>query len=285
MDNRVQKFRHLVEQGHLCLPGVFNGIAALSAKNAGFKALYISGAGLHNSMGLPDTSLLSQSEFSQLCSYISRSASPLPCIADADTGFGEEEQVSRTVQLYLAAGLAGMHIEDQQLPKRCGHLDGKKLISKEHMCSKIRAAREAADEAGDFYLIARCDARENEGVDLALERCQAYLQAGADAIFPEALHDLDEFKLFSRELDCPLLANLTEFGKTPVLPAEDLFAAGAAMIIWPMTAFRVQLKSLDSCYQHLQQNKSQLGLLPQMRTRKELYKLLNYQINTKGGKK
>jgi methylisocitrate lyase len=256
------------------MPGVSNGAVALQAEAAGFEALYVSGAGLANSAGLPDISLLSLTEIAQLAGYIARAVT-IPAIVDGDTGFGGPANTARAVQEFERAGLAGMHMEDQTFPKRCGHLGGKELVSTGEMVEKIRAAVAARDNP-DFLIIARTDARAVEGFDGAVERAQLYLKAGADAIFPEALETAGEFRRFAKSIKSPLLANMTEFGKSPLLSARQLQRMGYRMVIFPMTAFRISMQATEACLVHLKKHGTQRQLLERMQTREELYHLLRY---------
>lgn len=270
------QLRRLMATETVLLPGVFNGISARSATRAGSKALYLSGAGLTNAqLGVPDIALATLTEFAQTAAAIT-AVTDVPVISDADTGFGSVHNVTRTVIELERAGLAGIHLEDQESPKRCGHLDGKSLVSPEEMIAKIRAAVEAK-RSPSFVLIARTDARGVEGLDAAMERAKRYVDAGADAVFPEGLTDEQEFEAFRKAVDVPLLANMTEFGKTPIIPFARFAEMGYAMVIYPMTAFRVMLKALDDTYDELVAMGDQTGLLPKMRTRAELYDLLGYE--------
>ena len=215
---KARTLRRLIEQKALTMPGTFNAPVAMLAQKMGFEAIYISGAGLINgTAGYPDIGLLGMDEMVREAGYIAN-AVQVPAICDADTGFGDVLQVMRTVQSFERAGLAGIHLEDQQAPKRCGHLDGKTLISTAAMQRKLAAATQARQDA-DFVLIARCDARAVEGFDASVERGLAYLDAGADAIFIEALQSEEEFAQYAQKVQAPLLANMTEFGKTPPLTA------------------------------------------------------------------
>ncbi len=267
--------RQQFAQGIVVLPGVFNGISALSATKAGAQALYISGAGVTNAyLGVPDIALASLNEFAAQAAAITQ-VSPVPVIADADTGFGEAWNVVRTVLEMERAGLAGIHLEDQVSPKRCGHLDGKAVIPSEQMQEKIAAAVSAKRDP-NFVLIARTDARGVEGLDAAIQRANQYVEAGADAIFPEGLTSIEEFKIFRTQVKAPLLANMTEFGKTPLISVAEFEEMGCEMVIFPMTAFRVMLKALDESYALLIEHGTQAGFLDRMRTRAELYATLDY---------
>lgn len=267
--------RQQFAQGIVVFPGVFNGISALSAAKAGAQALYISGAGVTNAyLGVPDIALASLNEFAAQAAAITQ-VSPVPVIADADTGFGEAWNVVRTVLEMERAGLAGIHLEDQVSPKRCGHLDGKAVIPSEQMQEKIAAAVSAKRDP-NFVIIARTDARGVEGLDAAMARANQYVEAGADAIFPEGLTSIDEFKTFRAQVKAPLLANMTEFGKTPLISVAEFEQMGYEMVIFPMTAFRVMLKALDESYALLIEHGTQAGFLDRMRTRAELYATLDY---------
>src|SRR2546421_3273039 len=223
------------------LPGVPNAAMARQVERAGFDAVYISGAGMANATaGVPDIGLLTMTEVVRLAGYVARAVT-IPAIVDADTGFGGAENVARTIQELEAAGLAGCHIEDQEFPKRCGQLAGKEIVDVDEMVGKIKAAV-AARHDPDFMIVARTDARAVEDFDRTVDRAQNYLAAGADAIFPEALQSAAEFRDFANEIDLPLLANMTEFGKSPLLSFEGLSDFGYRMVIFPMSAFRVAMK-------------------------------------------
>ena len=257
------------------MPGVFNAISARCAVAAGAEALYLSGAGVTNALlGTPDIALLTQTEMAQQAAYVTQIAG-VPVVADADTGYGESLNVMRTVIEFERSGLAGVHLEDQQSPKRCGHLDGKSLVSAEDMSAKIRAAVDARKDAG-FLVIARTDARGVEGLEAAVERARMYEANGADVVFPEGLQSEAEFEAFRKAVDVPLLANMTEFGKTPLITFGRFGDLGYNLVIFPMTAFRVMLRAIGEAYEELLQTGTQEGLLPRMRTRKELYELIEY---------
>jgi len=263
------------ERSYILMPGVYNAILARLVQYHGFDALYISGAGVTNSLlGLPDHAFITLPEMAQVCRAIT-SVISIPAVADADTGYGEALQVARAVQLLENAGLAGIHIEDQVNPKRCGHLEGKELIPTKQMVTKIRAAVRARANP-DFVIIARTDARAVDGLQGAIDRARAYAEAGADAIFPEALQSPDEFDRFARAVPLPLMANMTEFGKTPYLTAREFAQLGYKMIIFPMTLFRVMMKAAAHALETLKEHGTQKPLLEQMQTRTELYELLEY---------
>jgi methylisocitrate lyase len=256
------------------VPGVFNALVARMAERLSFRAVYLSGAALSAAAGLPDVGLLTLNEFVDQARTITL-ATALPLISDADTGFGEALNVERTVRLFEAAGVAGIHLEDQQLPKRCGHLSGKVLIEPEVMAAKVRAAA-AARQDRDFVIIARTDARGVTDFDDAVRRARLYLEAGADAIFPEALENADEFARFARAVPAPLLANMTEFGKSPLLDFATLTGMGYRMVLYPVTTLRSALRAAQETLTDIRQKGHQRDRLPQMLTRAELYDLLGY---------
>lgn len=267
--------RALIKSGCVAMPGVPNAAFARQVERAGFSAVYISGAGLANATaGVPDIGLLGLTEVAQLAGYVAK-AVRIPAVVDADTGFGGVESVARTIVELERAGLAGCHIEDQEFPKRCGHLAGKTLISAEDMAAKIKAAVRARRDA-DFLIMARTDARAVESFDDAVRRALMYVDAGADAIFPEALQTADEFKAFAQEVKMPLLANMTEFGKSPLLSLSELEELGYRMVIFPMSAFRVAMKATGEFFRALKEEGTQAAWLDKMQTRQELYELLDY---------
>jgi methylisocitrate lyase len=269
------RLRELIAKGAIMMPGVPNASIARQVERLGFDAVYVSGAGMANATaGVPDIGLLTLTEVVQLAGYIAR-AVKIPAIVDADTGFGGSENVARTIRELEAAGLAGCHIEDQEFPKRCGHLAGKSLIDIEEMTGRIKAAV-AARRDPDFMIIARTDARGVEDFDRTIQRAQRYVEAGADAIFPEALQSPEEFRDFSKKIDVPLLANMTEFGKSPLLSFEELAGFGYRMVIFPQSAFRVSMKATEGLLRALRKSGTQSEWLDQMQTRQELYKLLDY---------
>lgn len=267
--------RDLMNEDIVLLPGVFNAISALAAYKAGAKGLYLSGAGVTNGLlAVPDIALITQSEMAQTANYVTQIA-PIPVIADADTGYGEVLNVSRTVIEMERTGLAGIHLEDQISPKRCGHLEGKSLITPDEMAKKIRAAADSKRDS-DFVIIARTDARGVEGIDAAIDRAKLYVDFGADAVFPEGLQSEAEFEQFRKGVQVPLLANMTEFGKTPIIATSRFRELGYNLVIFPMTAFRVMLKAITDAYGELISTGTQAGMLDKMRTRKELYELIEY---------
>lgn len=271
----TQLRKRLNQPGIITMPGAFNAASAKLIEAADFEGVYITGAGLINGMtGYPDIGLLSMTEVVQFAGYIAE-AVDIPTICDADTGYGEALQVVRTVQQFEKAGIAGIHLEDQLSPKRCGHLEGKQLIPIEDMQAKIAAALTARQNP-DFLIIARVDARSVNGFEDAVTRAKAYVEAGADMIFPEALQSEEEFAQFANAVDCPLLANMTEFGKSPYLSSADFEALGYKIVIFPMTAFRVMMKAVQDLLLALKQTGSQQGFLERMQTRRELYELIDY---------
>ena len=269
------RLRSALADGPVAIPGVFNALVARLAEGAGFKALYQSGAALSASLAaLPDVGLVTQTEFAEQGRYLAAAVN-VPVLADADTGFGEALAVERTVHLFEAAGLAGLHLEDQQLPKRCGHLSGKTLVSRDLMAAKLKAAV-AARRDPDFVIVARTDARSVEGLEAAIDRAQAYLDAGADVIFPEALESRDEFARFAAAVRAPLIANMTEFGRSPLLTVRELGELGYAGVLFPVTLLRVAMKSVERALAQIVQDGGQQRLLDEMQTRSELYEWLGY---------
>ena len=268
------ELRRLISKGIVVTPGVFNGISALIAERHGFKALYLSGSGVAGGMGLPDLSLTSLSDVVEEVRRI-KLVSGLPLIVDVDTGFGEVLNVERTVKEIERAGASAIHIEDQVLPKKCGHLEGKKLVEVEEMVEKIQAASKSKKNK-DFIVIARTDARSVDGIDSAIERAKLYQRAGADGIFPEALESEEEFKEFAKKVKGILLANMTEFGKSPLLSAKELEKLGYRIVIFPLTAFRGALKKIDEVYSDLSRKGTQREFISNMMSRKEYYDLINY---------
>jgi methylisocitrate lyase len=257
------------------LPGVFCPLVARIAERLGFAAVYLSGAALSASQAVPDVGLLTLPEFVEAARALV-AATSLPVVCDADTGFGEALNVERTVQLFEAAGVAAIHLEDQQLPKRCGHLSGKQLVNVDVMAAKVRAAA-AARRDDDFVIIARTDARGVTGLDDAVERARLYLEAGADVIFPEALESPEEFEAFADEFpDTPLLANMTEFGRGPLLDFAELAATGYRLVLYPVTALRAALRAAEAVLADLLRQGHQRDHLARMLTRAELYDLLDY---------
>ncbi len=268
-----ERFRALVRRGPILpLPGAYNGLAALQAKRAGFEALYLSGAAMSASMGLPDLGIITVEDVCGFIRQVSR-ASALPVLVDGDTGYGEALNVMHMVRAFEEAGAAAVHIEDQVLPKKCGHLNDKRLVAAEEMAAKIAAAARARRH---LYIIARTDAAASEGLDGAVARARRYLEAGADAIFPEALTSAQMFREFAQRIDAPLLANMTEFGRTPYFTADEFRAMGYRMVIWPVSALRIAAKAHEELYATIAREGGPRSLIDRMQTRQELYDTIAY---------
>jgi methylisocitrate lyase len=259
----------------LKFPGAFSPLVALEIQRHGFDGVYISGAALAADLGLPDIGLTTLSEVTQRGRQIAR-VTDLPSIIDIDTGFGEPMSAARTVQELEELGIAGCHLEDQENPKRCGHLDNKALVSREEMVRKIRAAANVKRDP-NFLLMARTDARASEGMEAAIDRAKAYVDAGADAIFPEAMQGAAEFETFRKAIDVPMLANMTEFGKSPLLSAGELEAIGYNIVIYPVTTLRVAMGAIGRGLGEIAETGTQSGLLQEMQTRADLYELIRYE--------
>ncbi len=253
---------------------MFNGFSALLAKVAGFKVAYLSGAALTSSMGLPDLGVISLEELAAAVRSI-KEVSGIQLIVDADTGFGEAVNVYRTFRVLEAAGADAVQIEDQVSPKKCGHLDEKQVIPAEDMVAKILAAKEVRKNT---LIVARTDARGVYGLDEAIRRAKLYVKAGADIIFPEALLSEEEFKAFASEVKAPLLANMTEFGKTPYITAQRFRELGYRYVIFPVTAFRAAAKAMRATYEALMRDGTQQGIMNMLMTRAEQYEVLNYKF-------
>jgi len=263
-----------MSRGTVIAPGAFNALVARSVARSGFEACYISGGATANVSGYPDIGLITLTEMARTIREIS-DASNLPVIADADTGYGEVECVIRTTLEYERAGAAAMHIEDQVFPKRCGHLDGKELISAQDMADKVAAAAKHR-LSRDFMIIARTDARSVTNIRDAVDRANRYREAGADMIFPEGLQSEEEFALVAKESPGLLLANMTEFGKTPDIPAARFAELGYQLVIYPLSMMRLAMKSVERGLAALKRDGSVKAVLGEMQTRKELYELLAY---------
>jgi methylisocitrate lyase len=260
----------------LQVAGTVNAYCALLAERAGFRALYLSGAGVANaSFGLPD---LGVTNLNDVCEDARRvcGATELPLLVDADTGFGSALGIRRTVREFERAGVAGMHLEDQVAAKRCGHRPNKALVTAGEMVDRIKAAVDARTD-GKFVVMARTDAAANEGVAAAIERSLAYVAAGADMIFAEALGSLDEYRQFTAAVKAPVLANVTEFGKTPLLTAAELGAAGVRLALYPLSAFRAMSRAAERVYAAIRTAGTQRGVVDAMQTREELYDVLGYR--------
>ena len=275
MKTKAARLRELIAKGAVMMPGVPNASMARQVERAGFEAVYVSGAGMANSTAsVPDIGLLSMEEAVRLAGYVAR-AVRIPTIVDADTGFGEGEAVAETIRELEKAGLAGCHIEDQEFPKRCGHLAGKTIVDLGMMIERIKTAV-AARRDKDFLIIARTDARGVEDFKGAVKRAEKYCEAGADAIFPEALQSAEEFRDFAKEIKAPLMANMTEFGKSPLLSFKELSDFGYKMVIFPQSAFRLSMKASEEFFRALKKSGTQKDLIDKMQTRQELYDLLDY---------
>ena len=271
-----RRFREAVEQEQpLQIPGTINAFSALLAEEAGFRAIYLSGAGVANaSFGLPD---LAMTTLNDVCEDIRRItyATELPLLVDADTGWGGAFMIGRTISEMTRAGAAGCHIEDQVGVKRCGHRPGKALVETAEMVDRIKAAVDGRSDES-FVVMARTDAHAVEGQSAALERSAAYVEAGADMIFAEALTTLDEYRQFTAAIRVPVLANLTEFGRTPMFTTKELADVGVRMVLYPLSAFRAMSRAAEAVYQTLRQAGTQANVIDRMQTRDELYDVLGY---------
>ncbi|MBX3357296.1 MAG: isocitrate lyase/phosphoenolpyruvate mutase family protein [Phycisphaeraceae bacterium] len=279
-----QDLRRLMDTSCVAAPGAFNGLCARAVARAGFKACYVSGAATSVCAGVPDVGVLTMDHFCRVIREV-RDGSGLPVLVDADTGFGEAEMVRRTVIEYERAGAAGLHLEDQVFPKRCGHLDGKTLVPTDHMCEKVAWAAKAAEQSGcGFIICARTDARGVDGFEAAVERARAYVEAGADMIFPEGLATESEFSRFAEAMGRGsgkragpyLLANMTEFGKTPIIPVDRFAAMGYSIVIFPVTLLRIAMGEVMRSLEILKKDGSAARLLEEMQTRQQLYDLIDY---------
>jgi methylisocitrate lyase len=270
------RLRELLARDEILMaPGAHDALTARIAEVSGFEAVYLTGAGTANTqLGMPDHSMITLTEIVQSATRMAR-ATTLPIVSDADTGYGGVLNVMRTVREFQLAGIAGIHIEDQVMPKRCGHLKGKEIIPIEEMMGKIRAACHARTDP-DFLIIARVDARATLGFDQAVRRGKAYMEAGADMIFPEALESEEEFRDFARQVAAPLLANMTEYGKTPYLTAARFQDLGYRMVIYPVSAMRVAIKAIYDLFTEIRRTGTQKQSLKQMFTRDQLYDLIGY---------
>jgi len=274
-DSPGWKLRRAATDATLLIPGAPNALIARLIERAGFQAAYLSGAAFSaGALALPDIGLFTLSELCEEVRRLARSTA-LPLVVDADTGFGEAVNVERTIAELEAAGAAAVQLEDQQLPKRCGHLSGKSLVGAEEMCAKLRAAV-AARRDPSLVILARTDARGTEGFDAAVRRANAYLAAGADWVFPEALESPEEFARFAAEVRAPLVANMTEFGRSPLLTRDELTKLGYAAALLPVTALRVAMRAVEQALATIAAEGTQRNLLPNMQTRQELYDLLGY---------
>jgi methylisocitrate lyase len=270
-----RRLRERLASGPLLrIPGAFNPLSATLIERKGFDGVYVSGAVVSADLGLPDIGLTTLSEVAGRSRQIARATS-LPVLADADTGFGEPMNVARTVQEMEDAGVAGLHVEDQVNPKRCGHLDGKQVVDVEDAVQRVRAAVTARRDP-DFLVMARTDVRAVEGLEAAVDRARRFVDAGADAVFPEALTSLAEYETLRRAVDVPLLANMTEFGKTPLFTVQQLADVGVDLVIWPVSLLRMAMGAAERALDTLVEAQSLESLLPQMQHRADLYDLVDY---------
>ena len=270
------RLRELLTDGGIArFPGAHSPLVAKLVEEIGFEGTYLSGAAFAADLGMPDIGLTTLTELTDRTAAIS-SLSQIPLLVDADTGFGEAANVSRTIASLESSGASGCHIEDQVFPKRCGHLDNKQLISTRDMALKVRAASMARRDA-NFLIVARTDANTVEGLGAAIERAKAYVDAGADMIFPEALTSENEFERFRQAVDVPLMANMTEFGKSPLLPVKQLQDLGFNLVIYPVTTLRIAMGAIERGLKTLMEEGGQHSLVDSMQTRKRLYELLEYE--------
>ena len=271
-----KRFRLALEANHpLQIVGTINAYCAMQAEKAGHQAIYLSGGGVANaSYGLPDLGITSLNDVIADVERITN-ASQLPLLVDIDTGWGGAFNIARTITAMEKAGAAAVHIEDQVSQKRCGHRPNKSIVSQAEMVDRIKAAADAKQD-GDFVIMARTDALAVEGIDAAIERAIACAESGADAIFPEAILEIEQYQQFTNALDVPILANITEFGKTPLFNCETLGQAGVAMVLYPLSAFRAMSKAAEEVYQAIATNGDQMSVVPGMQTREQLYEVLGY---------
>lgn len=274
--NPGRKFRTEVElHPPLQIPGAINAYCAMLAEQAGFQAVYLSGAGVANaSFGLPDLAMTTLSEVLEDARRIT-SATDLPLLIDADTGFGSAFNIARTVQEAIRAGVAALHIEDQEQAKRCGHRPNKSVVATGEMCDRLKAAVDARSD-DDFVIMARTDAYANEGLPAAIDRAGAYAEAGADMVFAEALQSLEDYRSFCAALDCPVLANQTEFGVTPSFSIDELSGQGVKLVLYPLSAFRAMSRAAERVYRAIIEQGTQRSEIENMQTREELYTVLDY---------
>lgn len=272
-----KKFKKLVtSHAPVQILGTINAFCALLAEKAHAKAIYLSGAGVANaSYGLPDLGMTNLKDVLEDITRIT-AVTNTPLLVDIDTGWGNELNIARTIKLMQKAQVAAVHIEDQEFNKRCGHRPNKKIVTQDEMVNRVKAAVDAKIDE-DFVIIARTDALANEGLTGAIDRANAYLQAGADMIFPEAFETLNDYKKFTQQVNAPVLANITEFGKTPLFTKEELSQAGVKLILYPLSAFRAMSKAALDIYNTILREGTQKTLLNQMQSRSELYDVLNYQ--------
>ena len=273
-------FELLKNEKPLSVAGTVNSYTALLAKKSGIKSLYISGAGVANaSYGLPDLALTSLDNVLEDLRRI-RGVSDLPILVDCDTGWGSALNISKTTREMIASGASGIHIEDQASDKRCGHRPNKEIVSTEEMCDRIKAAKDATTDE-NFMLMARTDAFANEGIEGTIERSNKYIDAGANALFPEAINSLDDYKVISESVSVPVLANITEFGLTPLFTKQELKEAGISLILHPLSAFRAMSKAASEVYSAISSEENLAGIIEKMQSRDELYEILDYHTYEK----
>jgi methylisocitrate lyase len=275
-DTPGSRFRQAWEnESPLQIPGAINAYSALLAGRSGFQAIYLSGAGVANaSFGMPDLGMTSMTDVVADISRIT-SVTDLPLLVDADTGWGHSLCIARTVKSFISAGAAGMHIEDQESAKRCGHRPNKTIVSTSEMVDRIKSSVDARTD-DSFVVMARTDALATEGLDATIERCQQYVEAGADSIFAEAIEDPDDYKKFTSSLTVPVLANMTEFGMSPLLTLDELRTAGVQMVLYPLSAFRAMSAAAERVFEAIRNQGTQKNVLDQMQAREDLYSVLDY---------
>lgn len=270
------RFRQAVkDESPLQIVGAINAFCALQAEQAGYRAIYLSGAGVANaSWGMPDLGMTSLADVLEDVRRIV-SVTELPLLVDIDTGWGHALNIARTIESMIAAGVASVHIEDQQAAKRCGHRPNKALVDTDEMCDRVAAAAEARTDQS-FVVMARTDALAGEGLQSAIDRCQAYVAAGADMIFAEAIEDPDQYREFTSSVTVPVLANMTEFGKSPLMTVDQLRDCGVAMVLYPLSAFRAMSAAAENIYREIRNQGGQQQLTDTMQTRERLYEVLEY---------
>jgi methylisocitrate lyase len=270
----------MAEESPLQIPGTINAYTALLAQREGYRAIYLSGAGVANaSYGMPDLGMTSMSDVLVDIERIT-SACSVPLLVDADTGWGHSLCIARTIQAFIKAGAAAVHIEDQMAAKRCGHRPNKSMVSTDEMVDRLHAAVDARTDES-FVIMARTDALAEEGVERSIERCQKYIEAGADVIFAEAITDAEHYRFFTQSLSVPVLANMTEFGMSPLMTVEHLSEVGVELVLYPLTAFRVMSRAAGMAYETIRKMGTQSSIVERMQTREELYEVLDYHAYEK----
>ena len=276
-----ERFRTaMAEENPLQIPGTINAYTALLAQHEGYRAIYLSGAGVANaSYGMPDLGMTSMSDVLVDIERIT-SACSVPLLVDADTGWGHSLCIARTIQAFIKAGAAAVHIEDQMAAKRCGHRPNKSMVSTDEMVDRLHAAVDARTDES-FVIMARTDALAEEGLERSIERCQKYIEAGADVIFAEAITDAEHYRFFTQALSVPVLANMTEFGMSPLMTVEHLSEVGVELVLYPLTAFRVMSRAAGLAYETIRKMGTQSSIVERMQTREELYDVLDYHAYEK----